>query len=98
MSGPSAGAPGYRVAVRLERFDAVPGRTATVEGAWTLRRLPGGAVHGCRWGTRLPVGGRDAAAAAAALAVASRQFADQVGGSLQRAVAGRADVCTGGGA
>lgn len=93
VAGPSAGLPLYRLAVRLDRFEAVPGRTATVDGSWTLRRLPNGTVHACRWTGRRPVDGPDAAAAADALAAAGRRLADQISGSVRRAAANRDDVC-----
>lgn len=31
--------PRFRVSLRIERFDAAPGREAVVEGAWTSRRI-----------------------------------------------------------
>lgn len=93
VPGALAALPQYRLALRLDRFDAVPGRTATVAGSWTLRRLPNGPVHGCRWEGRQPVGGPDAAAAATALSDTSRRLAGQIGDSLRRALAAQADVC-----
>lgn len=89
----SAALPQYRLAIRLDRFDAVPRRTAAVAGSWTLRRLPDGRVRGCRWEGRQPVDSPDAVAAATALSNASRRLAGQIGDSLRRALAAQADVC-----
>lgn len=98
VSASAAGRPLYRLAIRLDRFDAVPGGTAAVTGSWTLNRLPDGRVHACRWAGRAPVTGPDPAAAASALATASRELADRIATSLERAVAGRAELCPEGGA
>ncbi|PWC54824.1 PqiC family protein [Azospirillum sp. TSO22-1] len=93
VPGPSTALPQYRLALRLDRFDAFSGWTATVAGSWTLRRLPNGPVHGCRWEGRQPVDGPDVAAAATALSDASRRLAGRIGDSLRRALAAQADVC-----
>lgn len=97
--------PRFRLALRLERFDAVPGQAATVVGSWTLRGLPDGPVRICRWAETqslaapvgaAPVGGTaagDAAKGAAGLADGSRRLADQIGESLRRAANGETDVC-----
>ncbi|OYD83876.1 PqiC family protein [Azospirillum brasilense] len=95
VSGPAVTLPLYRLAVRLDRFAVVPGRDAVVDASWTLRRLPYGAVQGCRWAGRKPVDGHDASAAAAALSVASHQLAEQIGDSLRRAVVGQGNPCIG---
>lgn len=89
----SASLPEHRLAIRLERFDAVPGQTATVAGSWTLRRLPNGKAHVCRWESRRPVAAPDAAAVADALADLSRRLADRIGDSLLRAATGADDAC-----
>lgn len=86
--------PRYRLALRLERFDAVPGQAATVVGSWTLRGLPDGPVQICRWAGAQPLPGPDAAAASAALADGSRRLADRIGDSLRRAVEGDRDICS----
>lgn len=86
--------PRYRLALRLERFDAVPGQAATVAGSWTLRGLPDGPVQICRWAGAQPLPGAEAAAAAAALAEGSRRLADRIGDSLRRAVDGDRDICS----
>ncbi len=86
--------PQFRLAVRLDRFDAIPGRTATVAGSWTLRRLPNGPTLGCRWEGSQPVESQDATASTAALATASRRLADRIGDSLRRVISGQGDVCS----
>ena len=86
--------PRYRLALRLERFDAVPGQAATVVGSWTLRGLPDGPVQICRWAGAQSLPGADATTAAAALADGSRRLADRVAESLRRAVEGAPDACS----
>ncbi|CAO3358934.1 PqiC family protein [Azospirillum melinis] len=93
VSGSVVTLPLYRLAVRLDRFEAVPDRAAVVDASWTLRRLPGGAVQGCRWAGRQPVDGRDAASATAALSAASRRLADRIGDSLRHVAAGQELPC-----
>jgi len=85
--------PQYRLALRIERFDAVSGRAAAVAGSWTLRSLSDDSVHICRWAGTQPLAGSDGAAAASALAGASHRLAARVGDSLRKAVSGGADVC-----
>jgi uncharacterized lipoprotein YmbA len=85
--------PRYRLAIRIERFDAIPGKAGVVVGSWTLRSLPDGAAHICRWAGTQPLDGKDAAATAAALAEGSRRLADRIGESLRLAVDRQADVC-----
>jgi len=91
----STSLPQYRLAVRIERFDAISGQAATVEGSWTLRSLSDDAVHICRWAGTQPLDAMDGAAAAAALAEASHRLAERIGDSLRRAVAGDDEVCSG---
>ncbi len=73
--------PQYRLAARVERFDAVPGDAATVEISWTLRRLPGGPVAACRAAARAPLPGASAEDAAA-LGAATRDLALRIAGGL----------------
>ncbi|MDE1146123.1 MAG: PqiC family protein [Azospirillaceae bacterium] len=78
------GPPQYRLALRLERFDATPGGTAVVDGTWTVRRLPQGTAATCRTGFSLPVGGATPDAAAAALSDGATKLAGAVADSLAR--------------
>ncbi|TWB59709.1 PqiC family protein [Nitrospirillum viridazoti] len=78
------GPPQYRLALRIERFDATPGGTAVVDGSWTMRRLPQGAASTCRAGFSLPVAAATPDAAAAALSNGAAQLAAAVADSLSR--------------
>lgn len=89
----TGGLPQYRLALRLERLDASPGRQAVAEASWTLRRLPQGAQAFCRSGTAEAVAGPGAEPAVAALSKAAARVADAVAASLERLNAGTADVC-----
>lgn len=90
---PAVALPQFRLAVRLDRFDAVSGKAAVVAGSWSLFRLPNGPAQACRWEGRQTVGGQDAAAIAKAFSDASRQLADRIADSLLRAAASRRDAC-----
>ncbi len=74
--------PQYRLATRVERFDAIPGDAATVEASWTLRRLPNGPLAACRAAARAPLPERTAEAAAAALGAATRDIAARIARGL----------------
>ncbi|MBB6254570.1 PqiC family protein [Nitrospirillum iridis] len=78
------GPPQYRLALRIERFDATPGGTAVVDGSWTMRRLPQGAALTCRAGFSVPVTATTTDAAATALSSAAAQLAAAVADSLSR--------------
>jgi len=83
--GPSAsGLPHYRLALRIERFEAVPGRSAVVQGSWTLRRLPQGSSITCRASFAVALAGGTADAASLALSQASNQLTGQVANSLDK--------------
>jgi uncharacterized lipoprotein YmbA len=91
---PSAsGLPQYRLALRIERFEAKLGAAATVEASWTARRLPQGHASTCRVSVALPLSDGTAAGAAAALAAATGQMARAVTDSLGRLDQGAADAC-----
>ncbi|MQX36334.1 PqiC family protein [Roseospira navarrensis] len=93
VPGGATALPRYRLSLRVERFDAIPGQAAAVAGAWTLRSLSDDSAHVCRWAGSQPLEGADGAAAAAALGRASHRLAARIGESLRRAVSGAADVC-----
>ncbi|WP_252181387.1 membrane integrity-associated transporter subunit PqiC [Azospirillum sp. B4] len=78
------GPPQYRLALRIERFDATLGGTAVVDGSWTMRRLPQGAASTCRTGFSVPVAAATPDAAAAALSNGAAQLAAAVADSLAR--------------
>ncbi|MDO8608108.1 MAG: PqiC family protein [Phaeospirillum sp.] len=90
-----ASAPQYRLALRIERFEAIPGKTAQVEGSWTARRLPRGAPVVCRANFTIALPGRTPEAAAAALAVGAGQLALALADSLGGLTQDKADTCAG---
>lgn len=76
------GLPQYRLALRIERFEAVPGRSAVVEGSWTARRLPQGQATSCRASMTVPLPDLTPDAAAAALSDGTGQLARLVADSI----------------
>ena len=91
----STGLPQYRLALRVERLEAVPGRQAVAEASWTLRRLPSGQPAICRTGTSEALSSSSAEAAVAGLARASARLAEAVAASLGRLHAGTGNPCEG---
>ena len=89
---PGGGLPQYRLALRIERFDAIPERAAMVEGSWTVRRRPEGQAAVCRAGFVVPAAA-SVETAAAALAEGTRRLAEAVVASLSHLQAGKADPC-----
>lgn len=89
----SSGLPQYRLALRVERFDAVPGGAVRVEAAWTIRRLPLGASITCRTSVDQPLPDPTPDAAAAALAQATRGLAKAIAASLGRLNLEMANAC-----
>jgi len=85
--------PQYRLALRVERFDATPGRQALVEGSWTVRRLPQGGPAVCRAGFVVALPGTSPDEAVAALADGATRLAWTVAASLERLHRGDADPC-----
>ncbi|HXP97585.1 MAG TPA: PqiC family protein [Telmatospirillum sp.] len=83
----------YRLALRVERFEAVPGQRAAVEGSWTVRLLPQGYPTTCRANITVPLPALTPDAAAAALSTATGQLARQVADSIGRMDQGLASVC-----
>lgn len=59
--------PYYRLNVSITQFDAVPGKNATIDGTWTVRRLGGEKPAICRFTTVQPLPGESAAEIASAL-------------------------------
>lgn len=76
------GPPHYRLAVRIERFEAVAGRQATVEATWTARRLPQGAAQTCRAAASAAIAGTTTEASVEALSEASSVLAAQIAEGL----------------
>ncbi|CAA7618260.1 conserved hypothetical protein [Candidatus Terasakiella magnetica] len=76
--------PQYRLALRVERFEAVMGKAALVEGSWTARRLPRGLPVVCRANFTVALPDRTPEAAAAALALGTGQLARALADSIDR--------------
>jgi hypothetical protein len=87
------GLPQYRLALRVERFEAVPGRSAVVEGSWTVRRLPQGQAVSCRAGMTLALQDRTPDAAAKALSDGVGQLTRLVAESVGRLEQGMTSAC-----
>lgn len=87
------GLPHYRVALRVERFDARLGDRAMVETSWTVRKLPQGPIALCRAQVSVPLSKPDVDAAVSGLAQAAVKMADAVAASMERLNQGAADPC-----
>lgn len=87
------GVPQYRLAVRIERLDVIPGRIAVVEGSWTARMLPQGKSAVCRAGFVATPAATNTEASVAALAEGTARLADAVADSFERLESGAADPC-----
>jgi uncharacterized lipoprotein YmbA len=87
--------PQYRLALRVERLEAVPGRQAVAEASWTLRRLPQGQPAICRTGLSEALSSSSTEAAVAGLARASARLAEAIAASLGRLHAGAGAPCEG---
>ena len=74
--------PQYRLALRIERFEAGPGRSAIVEGSWTARHLPQGPSATCRASISVPLPAGTPEGAAAALSDGTGRLAQQVADSI----------------
>lgn len=93
---PSAnGLPQYRLALRVERMEAIAGRQAVVEATWTVRKLPQGQPAICRAGAGEALAAPTPEAAVAGLSRASAMRAEAVANSLQRLQQGAATPCEG---
>ncbi|PKU25087.1 PqiC family protein [Telmatospirillum siberiense] len=93
VSPGAGGVPQYRLALQIERFEAVPGRSAVVEGSWTARRLPQGASATCRAGITVALPALTADAATAALSDGTSQLARLIADSIDGLEQGVASVC-----
>lgn len=91
---PAPGAPPWRIAVDVRRFDSLPGREARIEGSWTIQG--GGAARAaslrCEWLLREPGSGGMAALAAAHRRAIAR-LADGIALALARASRGETPAC-----
>lgn len=89
------GLPQYRLALRLERLEAISGQRAVTEATWTLRRLPQGKPVICRALAVEPLMAMTADAAVAALSATSAQVSEVIAASLERLHGGVTDPCGG---
>ena len=74
--------PAFRVAIDIQRFESVPGKSALVEAVWTVRPTAGGETRSGRTIASEPVQGEGfealAAAHSRALAQVSRDIAAEI--------------------
>jgi hypothetical protein len=85
--------PQYRLALRLETFDAIANDHATVESSWTIRQIPQGPIAVCRARFIIPLTGLSVEAAVGALAEGSTKMAQTVSVSLDRLQRGETVPC-----
>ncbi|MGE5518223.1 MAG: membrane integrity-associated transporter subunit PqiC [Bacteroidota bacterium] len=83
----------YRLALRMERLEALAGRQAVAEATWTLRKLPQGQPAICRAAAAEPLAATTPDAAVAALSRASARVAEAVAASVERLHQGGATPC-----
>lgn len=93
VSPSATGLPQYRLALRIERFEAVPGRNALIQGSWTARRLPQGASATCRASVTVPLPATSTEAAATALSDGTAQLSRLVADSIDRLNQNNSDAC-----
>ena len=79
--------PDYRVAINIQRFESVPGKSVLVEALWVVRKSAGGTAHSGRTVASEPVSGSgfDVLAAAHSRALA------KVSGDIAAAIRAEAD-------
>lgn len=90
----AADLPQYRLALKVDRFEAAADGRVTVEAGWTLRRLPRGRAAVCRVQAAGTAADASTEAVVRALGAAARRVADAAAGSLARLEAGAPDPCT----
>ena len=91
---PAPGAPPWRIAIDVRRFDSLPGREARIEGTWTIQGSGTGraASSRCEWLLREPAAGGMAALAAAHRRAIAR-LADAIALALGQASRGETPAC-----
>ncbi|GEO80108.1 PqiC family protein [Pararhodospirillum oryzae] len=85
--------PLYRLAVRVERFQAIPGEAATIEIGWTVRRLPQGAAVVCRAARVVPLPEASVDGAVRALGQGTTQVAAALAEGVARVHQGKTPPC-----
>ena len=78
----SAGAD-FRVAIEVTRFESIPGRSATLDAAWTVRRMADGVVQTHRTSVREPVPDDSFEALAAAHSRAAARLSQDIAGAIR---------------
>ena len=78
----SADMPHLGLSLRIEQFDAVRGRNATIEASWTIRQLPTGTAFACHARLATPFTDADANGAVEALSAATQKLGALVAASL----------------
>ncbi|MDB5761910.1 MAG: rane integrity-associated transporter subunit PqiC [Herminiimonas sp.] len=73
----------YRISVDIGQFDATPGQGVTVQAAWTIRRMSGGAARSGRSLVRESIGGSGYDDIAAAYGRALSAVSNEVGNAVQ---------------
>lgn len=91
--GAAGKTPYYRLNVSITQFDAVPGKNATIDGTWTVRRLGGEKPAICRFTTVQPLPGESAAEIASALRQGVGVFAKAISLSVERLQKGSKSPC-----
>jgi len=83
----------YRLALRIERFEALPGHAALVQGSWTVRHLPQGQSATCRASISAPLPVATPDAAAVALSDGTGQLSRLVADSIERLNQNNSNAC-----
>jgi uncharacterized protein len=78
----SAGAD-FRVAIEVTRFESVPGQWASLDAAWTARRMSDGVAQTHRTSVREPVQDRSYEALAAAHSRAAARLSQDIAGAIR---------------
>ena len=75
--------PGYQVAINLERFDSVPGKSAKIDAQWTVQKLPAGTMISGHTAGEEPVKGNDPEALAKAHSQALAKLSRDIAASIR---------------
>jgi hypothetical protein len=85
--------PQYRLALHVERFDAVADGAATIDASWSVRRLPQGTAATCRIHLSESLPSATSEAAVRALSQASLRMAAALADSVGRLDSVAGSVC-----
>jgi uncharacterized lipoprotein YmbA len=73
----------YRVAIEVQRFESVPGESATLDAVWTVRRMKDGQARTGRTTIREPVQDAQFDALAAAHSRAVARLSQDIAGAVR---------------